>query len=121
MCFIDYSKAFDCVDHSRLWNTFKKHGSARAPYNLIKSLYTKQEAAVRTEYGNTEWFEVRKGVRQGYILSPYLFNMRSEYVLRKVGFENNIGIKVGGRTINNLRFADDTTLLTEVKKTSENH
>jgi hypothetical protein len=68
------------------------------------------------EYGNIEWFEVRKGVRQGCILSPYLFNMYSEYILRKVGFEDNIGIKVGGRTINNLRYADDTTILTEDKE-----
>jgi hypothetical protein len=83
---------------------------------LIKSLYMKQEAAVKTEYGNTEWFEVRKGVRQGCILSPYLFNMYSEYILRRVGFEDNIGIKVGGRTIKNLRYANDTTILTENKE-----
>ena len=93
-----------------------KHGSATTPYSLIKSLYTKQEAAVRTEYGDTEWFEVRKGVWQGCILSPYLFNMYSEYVLRRVGFEDNIGIKVGGRTINNLRHADDTTILAKNKE-----
>jgi hypothetical protein len=83
---------------------------------LIKSLYTKQEAAVRMEYGNTEWFEVRKGVRQGCILSPYLFSMYSEFILRKVGLEENIGIKVGGRTINNLQYADDTTILTKDKE-----
>ena len=80
---------------------------------LIKSLCTNQEASVKTEYGKTEWFEVGKGVRQGCILSPYLFNMYSEYIFRRVGFEDNIGIKIGGRTINNLRHADDTTLLTE--------
>jgi hypothetical protein len=62
----------------------------------------KQEAAIKTEYGNTEWFEVGKGVRQGCILSPYLFNMYSEYILRRVGFEANTGIKIGGRTINHL-------------------
>jgi hypothetical protein len=83
---------------------------------LIQSLYSKQEAAVRTEYGNTEWFEVRKGVRKGFILSPYLFNMYSEYILRRVGFEDNIGIKVGGRTINNLRNVDNATVLTEDKE-----
>jgi hypothetical protein len=82
---------------------------------LINSLYMKQEAGVRTEYGNTEWFEVRKGFRQGCILSPYLFNMYSEYILRRVGFEDNIGIKVGGRTINNLRYVEDTTVLAEDK------
>jgi hypothetical protein len=80
---------------------------------LIKSLYTKQEAAVKMEYGNTEWFEVRKGVRQGCILSPYLFNLCNEYILRRVGFEEDKGIKVGGRTINNFRYADDTTILAE--------
>jgi hypothetical protein len=77
---------------------------------LIKRLYKKQEAAARTEYGNTEWFKVREGVRQGCIQSPYLFNMYSEYKLRKVGFEDNVGIKDGGRTINNLRYVDDTTI-----------
>jgi hypothetical protein len=95
----------------------RKNGNAREPYTvvLIKSLYTKQEAAVKTEYGNTEWFEVRKGVRQGCILSPYLFNMYSEHILRRVGFEEDKGIKVGGRTINNLRYADDTMILAEDK------
>jgi hypothetical protein len=83
---------------------------------LTRSLYPNQEATVRTEYGDTEWFEVRKGVRQGCILSPYLFNMYSEYIVRRVGFENNIGIKIGGRTINNLRYADDTTMLAEEKE-----
>jgi hypothetical protein len=83
---------------------------------LIKSLYTKQEAAVNMEYGNTEWFEVRKGVRQGRILSPYIFNLYSEYILRRVGFEEDKGIKVGGRTINNLRCTDDTTILAEDKE-----
>jgi hypothetical protein len=82
----------------------KKHGSAIV---LIKSLYVKQEAAVRTEYGNTEWFEVRKGVRQGCILSPYLFKMYNEYILRRVGFEDDKGIKVGRRTINNLLYVND--------------
>jgi hypothetical protein len=102
MCFIDYSKAFNCIDLSRLWNTLRSMGVPEHLIVLIKSLYTKQEAAVRTEYGNTEWFEVRKGVRQGCIPSSYLFNMYSEYILRRVGFRDNIGIKVGGRTINNL-------------------
>jgi len=75
MCFIDYCKAFDCVDHSRLWNTLRNMGVPEHLIALIKSLYANQEAAVKTEYGNTEWFEVGKGVRQGCILSPYLFNM----------------------------------------------
>jgi hypothetical protein len=83
---------------------------------LIKSLYTKLEAAVRKEYGNTEWCEMRKGARQGCILSPYLFNLCVEYILRRVGFEDDKGIKVGGRTINNLRYADDTAILAEYKE-----
>jgi hypothetical protein len=116
MCFIDYSKAFDCIDHGRLRNTLRSMGVPKHLIALIKSLYTKQEAAVKTEYGNTEWFEVGTGVRQGCILSPYLFNMYSEYILRRVGFEGNIGIKTGGRTINNLRYADDTTVLTKDKE-----
>jgi hypothetical protein len=118
MCFIDYSKAFDCVDHSRLWNTLRSMGVPEHLIVLIKSLCTKQEAAVRTEYGNREWFEVRKGVRQGCLLSPYLFNLYSEYILRRVGFEDDNGIKVEGRTtsINNLRYADDTTILAEDKE-----
>jgi len=94
ICFIDYIKAFDCVDHSRLWNTLRSMGVPEHLIALIKSLYMKQEAAVKTEYGNTEWFEVGEGVRQGCILSPYLFNMYTEYILRRVGFEDNIGIKI---------------------------
>ena len=78
----------------------KKHGSARTPYSPHKEPV--QEAEVKMEYGNTEWCEVRKGVRQGCILSTYLFNMYSEYILRRVGFEDNVGVKVEGRTINNL-------------------
>jgi hypothetical protein len=75
MCFIDYSKAFDCVDHSRLWETLRSMGVPEHLTVIIKSLYTNQEAAVRTEHGNSDWFEVKKGVRQGGILSPYLFNL----------------------------------------------
>jgi hypothetical protein len=110
MFFIDYSKAFDCADHSRLWNTLRRMGVPEHLIILIKGLYTKQGAAVTTEYGNTEWF------KQGCILSPSLFNMYSEYILRKEGLEDNVGIKVGGRTINNSRYADDTTVLTEDKE-----
>jgi hypothetical protein len=116
MCFIDYSKAFDCVDHSQMWNTLRSMGVPEHLVVLIKSLYTKQEAAVITEYGNTEWFEVREGVGQGCLLSPYLFNLYSEYILRRVGFGEDKGIKVGGRTINNLRYADNTTILAEDKE-----
>jgi hypothetical protein len=119
MCFIDYSKALDCVDHSRLWNAVRNLGVPEHLIARIRSLYANQEAAVRTEYGDMEWFEVRKGVRQGCILSPYLFNMYREYIVRKVGFEDNIGIKIGGRTINNSRYVDDTTILAEEKEDME--
>jgi hypothetical protein len=102
MCFIDYSKAFDCVDHSRLWNTLTSMEVPEPLIAHIKSLYTKQEAAVKTEYDNTEWFEVGEGVRQGCILSPYLLNTYSEYILKRAGFEDNIRITIRGRTINNL-------------------
>jgi hypothetical protein len=116
MCFIDYGKAFNCIDHSRLWNTLRSMGVPEHLIVLIKSLYTNQEAAVKLEYRNTEWFEVRKGVRHRCIMSHYLFNMYSEYILRRVGFEDNIGVQVGGRTINNLQYADDTTILAENKE-----
>jgi hypothetical protein len=86
---------------------------------IIRSPYANQEAAVRTEYGDTEWFEVRKGVRHGCILSPYLFIMYSEYIVRKVGFKNNIRIKIEGRTINNLLYADNTTILAEEEEDME--
>ena len=102
MCFIDYSKAFDCAAHSRLWDTLRSMGVQEHLIVLIKGLYTKQEAKVRMEYGNAEWFELSKGVRQGCFLSPYLYILYGEYILRRVGFEDSIGIKVGGRTINNL-------------------
>jgi hypothetical protein len=116
MCFIDYSKAFNSVDHSRLWNTLRSMGVPEHLIALIKSLYMKEEAAVKMEYDNTEWFEVGKGVRQGCILSPYLFDIYSHYILRRVDSEGNIRIKIGGRGINNLRYADDTTILTENKE-----
>jgi hypothetical protein len=94
MCFIHYSKALDFVDHSRLWNKLRNMGVSEHHIALIISLYANQVAAVRTEYGGTEWFEVRKGVRHGCILSPYLFNMYSEYIVGKVGFEDNIGFLI---------------------------
>ena len=81
---------------------------------LVKNLYTDQEATVKTDFGETDWINIKKGVRQGCILSPYLFNLYGEYVMRMAGLkEMNIGIKVGGRQINNLRYADDTTLLAD--------
>ena len=100
MCFIDCSKAFDCVDHSQLWDTLRSMEVPEHLIVIIKSMYTNQEAAVRTEHGNTDWIEVRKGVRQGCILSPYLFNLYSEYIMRRVRLEDEKGIRIGGRNIN---------------------
>ena len=116
MCFIDYSKAFDCVDHPTLWNMMREMGIPAHMIQVIRSLYIGQKARVRTESGVTESFDIGKGVRQGCILSPYLFNLYSEYIMRQADLgELEIGVRIGGRKINNLRYADDTTLLAESK------
>lgn len=112
MCFIDYSKAFDCVDHERMWNTLRDMGFPEHLIHLLHNLYDNQEAVVRTEFGDTENFGIGKGVRQGCILSPSLFNLYAERVMREAGVEESeAGIMIGGRKLNNLRYADDTTLL----------
>ena len=113
VCFIDYSKAFDCVDHHRLWNTLLSMGVPAHLIMLLKSLYENQAATVRTEFGETEKFQVLKGVRQGCILSPLLYNIYAERVLRDVLEECRGGVRIAGRTITNLRYADDTTLLAQ--------
>ena len=113
MCFTDYSKAFDCVDHNKLWTILLRMG---VPYHLValmKNLYTNQEAAVRTDFGLTDWFSIGKGVRQGCILSPYLFNMYCEFIMRRANINDRIGAHIGGHIINMLQYADDTTLITE--------
>lgn len=110
MCFINYSKAFDCVEHDKLWTALDVLG---IPLHLIM-LIQLEEATVYTTYGNTEWFKIGKGVRQGCILSPLLFNLYAETIMRKLDLDESIiGVKIGGRNINNLRYADDTTLLAE--------
>jgi hypothetical protein len=112
MCFIDYKKAFDCVEHDKLWTTLGELGVSAHLVKLIRSLYEDQEATIRTAHGDTDWFRIGKGVRQGCILSPFLFNLYAEKIMRKVELkETEIGVKIGGRNINNLRYADDTTLL----------
>ena len=117
MCFIDYSKTFDCVDHPTLWNMMEAIGIPEHMVQVIRSLYANQEAKVRTEYGDTESFSIGKGVRQGCALSPYLFNLYSEYIMMQANLEElDIGVRMGGRKINNLRCADDTTLLAESKE-----
>lgn len=115
-CFIDYSKAFDCVNHVKLWQVLQRMGVPQHLISTIKNLYDKQEATVRTNYGNTDWYQVGKGVRQGCILSPYLFNIYAEFIMREANIgASGMGLRIGGRQIDNLRYADDTTLVAESK------
>ena len=113
-CFIDYAKAFDCVDHNKLWKILREMGIPDHLTCLLRNLYEGQEATVRTGHGTTDWFPIGKGVRQGCILSPCLFNSCAEYIMRNAGLEETqAGITIAGRNINNLRYADDTTLMAE--------
>ena len=113
-CFIDYAKAFDCVDHNKLWKILKEMGIPDHLTCLLRNLYAGQEATVRTGHGTTDWFQIGKGVFQGCILSPCLFNFYAEYIMRNAGLEEaQAGIKIARRNINNLRYADDTTLMAE--------
>ena len=106
-CFINYTKAFDCVDHNKLWNVLQDHLTC-----LLRNLCAGQEAPVRTGHETTDWFQIGKGVCQSYILSPWLFNLYAEYIMRNAGLdEAQAGIKIAGRSINNLRYADDTILM----------
>ena len=113
-CFIDYAKAFDCVDHNTLWKILKEMEIPDHLTCLLRNLYAGQEATVRTGHGTTDWFQIGKRVRQGCILSPYLFNLYAEYIMRNTGLEEaQAKVKIAGRNINNLRYADDTTLMAE--------
>ena len=119
-CFIDYAKAFDCVDHNKLWKILQEMGIPDHLTCLLRNLYAGQEVTVRTGHGKTDWFQIRRGVCQGYILSPCLFNLYAEYIMRNAGLnEAQAGIKIAGRNtisgrnINNLRYVDNTTLMTE--------
>ena len=108
ICFIDYSKAFDCVDHPTLWNIMDEMGIPEHMVGVIRSMYANHEAKVRIVY--TEIFSIGKGVRQGSVISPYLFNLYSDYIIRQANLEElDIGVRMGGRKINNLIYADDTT------------
>ena len=112
--FIDYAKAFDCVDHNKLWKILKKMGIPDHLNCLLRNLYAGQEATVRTGHGMTDLFQIGKGVHQGCILSPCLFNFYAEYIMRIAGLEEtHAGIKIARRNIHNLRYADDTTLMAE--------
>ena len=111
-CFIDCTKAFDCVAHNKLWKILKEKGIPDNLTCLLRTLYAGQEAIVRTGHGTTGWFHISKGVHQGCILSPCLLNLYAGYILRNAGLEEaQAGIKIAGRNINNFRYADDTTLM----------
>ena len=112
-CFIDYAKAFDCVDHSKLWKILEMGLPDHLTY-LLRNLFAGQEATVRTGLRTTDWFQIGKGVRQGCILSPCLFNLYAEYITRNSGLDEvQAGIKIARRNISNLRYTDDTTLMKE--------
>ena len=100
------------MDRNKLWNILKEMGITDHLTCLLTNLYAGQEATVRTGHGTTDWFQKGKGVCQGCILSPSLFNFYAEYIMRNAGLEETLaGIKIAGRSINNLRYADDTTLI----------
>ena len=108
-CFSNYAKAFDCVDHNIMWKILKEVGIPGHLIYLLRNLYADQEATVRTGHGKTDWFQIEKGVRKGCILSLCLFNFYAEYIMRNAELEETqAGIKIAGRSINNLRYADDT-------------
>ena len=107
-----YAKAFDCVDHNKLWEILKEMGIPDHLTCLLRNLYPGQKARVRTGHGTIEWFQIEKGEHQGYILSLCLFNLYAEYMMRNTGLdEAQAGIKIARKNINNLRYADDTTHL----------
>ena len=113
-CFIDYAKAFDCVDHNKLWKILKEMGIPDHLMCLLRNLYAGQEATVRTGHGTTDWFQIGKRVLQGCMLSPCSFNLYTEYIMRNTGLDGTqAGIKIARRNTNNLRYADDTTLMAE--------
>ena len=117
VCFIVCAKAFDSVDHNKLWKISKEMGIPDHLTCLLGNLYAGQEATVRTGHRTTDWFQIGKWVCQGCILSPCLFNLYAEYIIRNSGLEEaQAGIKIIRRNINNLRYADDTTLWQKVKK-----
>ena len=107
-------KAFDCMAHNKLWKILKEMGIPDHLMCLLRNLYAGQEATVRTGHGTTDWFQIGKGVRQGCTLSPYLFNLYAEYIMRNAGLEETqAGIKIARRNNNNLRYAEDTTYKAE--------
>ena len=113
-CFIDYPRAFDCVDHNKLWKILQDIGIPDHLTCLLRNLYAGQKATVRTGLGTTDWSQIRKGVREGCILSSSLFNLYAGYIVRNAALdEAQAGIKIARRNISNLRYADDTTLMAQ--------
>ena len=121
-CFIDYAKVFDCVDHNKLQKILQEMGIPDHLTFLLRNLYAGQEATVRNGHGTTDWFQIRKGVLKGCILSPCLFNLYVEHIMRNARLdEAQAGIRTARRNINNLRYADNLkSLLMKVKEESEN-
>ena len=120
-CFIDYAKAFDYVDHNKLWKILKEMGIPDHPTCLLRNLYAGQEARIRSQYGTTDWFQIGKGVHQGCILSPCLFKLYAEDIMRNAGLEEaQARIKIARRNINDLRYSDDTTLTAESEEELKN-
>ena len=116
--FVHFINFYDCVDHNKLWKILKEMGAPEHLICLLRNLYAGQEATVRTGHGTTDWFQIGKGVCQGCILSPCLFNFYAEYIMRNAGLEEaQAGIRISGRNINNLKYADDTTLMAESEET----
>ena len=113
-CFVDYTKAFDSVEHQQLWTVMREMGFPKRIVSLIEALYSEQQYAVRTDSGTTDWFSVSKGVRQGCIVSPQLFSIYTESIMREVEEEQSNSeydaLSVGGTKITELRYADDTAL-----------
>ena len=116
-CFIDYTIAFDCVDKKKLWKLLKEMGTPDHVTCLLRNLHASQEATASTRHGKTDWFKIGKGTCQGCILSPCLFNLHADYIMRSAGLdEPQAGVKIARRNINNLRCADETTLMAEIEE-----
>ena len=114
ICFIDYTKAFHCKNHNKLWKILQEMRIPDHLTYLLRTLYASQEATVGAGHGTMDWFQIEKGVRQGCVFLPCLFNLYEEYIMRKAGLdESQAGIKIAGRNVNNVRYTDDTTLMTE--------
>ena len=113
-CFIDYAKAFDCVDHNKMWKILKEMGIPDHLTCFLRNLYAGQEATARTGHGTTNWFQIGKGVHQSYILSSCFINLYAEYIMQNARLdEAQAGIKTAGRNINKHRYAGDTVIMAE--------